>query len=715
MPDFEALAGVDQGLYLILLLLTLLPAFRVKTLVFRPIGGAMASSARWTFCLTGLALLVSLGQWGSTWLLYESFGWLYIKDKLLGFLPLILLPAIVTAMVSIPRLWRLSTRQQIVVPFVAVQGMAKAGADEEMEKRQEAAAPEMIVPIQALSLGAFLAALLQFILPSVTLQKEMLMIAWGVLLAGSSALWVWQSWQQQRYGQSGPLHRSRLIIRFLQGTFVLLLLTVCSLTWLNIERQASLLPDQMSMTNHTTIDTGTMQASAVDHTQHASAATPIQSVSVTDLRGPQTGVPDRKFSLIAQKTMLKLPSGKVVEAWTYNGQYPGPELRMKQGELIEVVLENKDISEGVTLHWHGLNVPNAEDGVAGATQDAVLPGEKHRYRFVAQQSGTYWYHSHQQSSEQVKKGLLGSLVIEPATSTGSPAVPKLDLTLVHHKLGGGAGITLNGMDGLLKEKVVPGTAVRLRLINADSFPVTLQLQGTSFQVAAIDGNEIHEPNLIANQTLRLAAGGRYDVTFTMPKQSVFLSQSKTDIGHGLLLSPDGSGEVPVLHPDLPVFDPASYGSPQPLPFDLQTRYDRDFRLVFDVQLGFYNGQLDGLWTINGNVFPNTPMLMVKEGDLVKMTFVNRSYMDHPMHLHGHHMLVLSRNGTPATGSPWRTDTLNVAPGETYEVAFRADNPGLWMDHCHNLNHAAFGMTMHLLYDGVTSPFQVGNQTRNHPE
>lgn len=699
MPDFEALAGVDQGLYLLLFLLTLLPAFRVRTLVFRPVGGAMANSARWTFCLTGLALLVSLVQWGSTWLLYESFGWLYIKDKLLGFLPLVLLPAIVTAMVSIPRLRKMSTRHQIVIPFVAVQGTAKTSANEEMARRQEAAAPEMIVPIQTLCLGAFLAATLQCILPSVTLQKEMLLIAWGVLLAGSSALWIWQSWRQQRYGQPGPLHRSHLFVRFLQGTFVLLLLTLCSLTWLNIARQASLLPDQMSKTNHETIDTGRMQASA----------------GVTDLRGPQTGIPDRQFRLTAQKAKIQLPSGKFVEAWTYNGQYPGPELRMKQGELIEVVLENKDIPEGVTIHWHGLNVPNAEDGVEGTTQYAVLPGEKHRYRFIAQQSGTYWYHSHQQSAEQVEKGLLGALVIEPATPTGSPAAPKLDLTLVHHKLGGGAGITLNGMDGLLKEKVVPGTPVRLRLINADSFPVTLQLQGASFQVAAIDGNEIHEPNLIANQTLQLAAGGRYDVTFPMPKQSVFLSPSKADNGRGLLLSPNGSGEVPVLHPDLPAFDPASYGSPQPLPFDLQSRYDRDFRLVFDVQLGFDNGQLGGLWTINGHVFPNTPMLMVTEGDLVKMTFINRSYVDHPMHLHGHHMLVLSRNGIPTTGSPWWSDTLNVAPGETYEVAFRADNPGLWMGHCHDLNHAASGMTLHLLYEGVTSPFESGRQTGNQTE
>jgi plastocyanin len=113
--------------------------------------------------------------------------------------------------------------------------------------------------------------------------------------------------------------------------------------------------------------------------------------------------------------------------------------------------------------------------------------------------------------------------------------------------------------------------------------------------------------------------------------------------------------------------------------------------------------------------PDTPMQMVREGDLMKTTFVNRSFMDHPMHLHGHHVLVLSRNGEPVSGSPWWADTLNVAPGESYEVAFRADNPGIWMDHCHTLDHAAEGMTMHLGYEGVTTPFEAGRATGNRPE
>lgn len=119
--------------------------------------------------------------------------------------------------------------------------------------------------------------------------------------------------------------------------------------------------------------------------------------------------------------------------------------------------------------------------------------------------------------------------------------------------------------------------------------------------------------------------------------------------------------------------------------------------------------------INGRLHPETPVLVVRDGDLVRVTIINRSPDDHPMHLHGHTALVLARNGQPTTGSPWWADTLNVAPGETYDIAFRADNPGIWMDHCHNLEHAAAGMTTHVAYEGVHTPFRAGKATGNTPE
>lgn len=86
-----------------------------------------------------------------------------------------------------------------------------------------------------------------------------------------------------------------------------------------------------------------------------------------------------------------------------------------------------------------------------------------------------------------------------------------------------------------------------------------------------------------------------------------------------------------------------------------------------------------------------------------------------MHLHGHHLLVLARDGIRATGSPWLVDSLNVENGESYEVAMVADNPGIWMDHCHNLPHAAEGLMTHLMYEGYSTPFIVGGEHANHPE
>jgi FtsP/CotA-like multicopper oxidase with cupredoxin domain len=225
---------------------------------------------------------------------------------------------------------------------------------------------------------------------------------------------------------------------------------------------------------------------------------------------------------------------------------------------------------------------------------------------------------------------------------------------------------------------------------------------------------LNQPGEIRNRTLPLAGGGRYDLTFTMPARPVELRTAGQGGGPSLALSPDGQGRAA---PEEPAgdFDPATYGRRAAAPFGPRTRYDRRFTLNLDSSFGFFDGRPAMRFRINGRVFPHVPALAVREGDNVKMTIVNRSYDHHPMHLHGHHVLVLSRNGRAVTGSPWWADSLNVAPGETYEVAFTANNPGLWMDHCHNLEHAKVGMMLHLAYQGVTSPYESGSATPNQPE
>ena len=163
-----------------------------------------------------------------------------------------------------------------------------------------------------------------------------------------------------------------------------------------------------------------------DHADHGWDGPPPQpgDVSVAELTGPQDGVPDVAVTLTAARGSFRLASGERIDGYTLNGTSPGPEIRATQGDLVEVTLVNENVSGGATLHWHGIDVPNAEDGVAGVTQDAVPVGGTKVYRFLAEDPGTYWYHSHQVSHEQVKQGLFGVVVIEPpaGSEAGLPDV-----------------------------------------------------------------------------------------------------------------------------------------------------------------------------------------------------------------------------------------------------------------------------------------------------
>ncbi len=163
-----------------------------------------------------------------------------------------------------------------------------------------------------------------------------------------------------------------------------------------------------------------------------------------------------------------------------------------------------------------------------------------------------------------------------------------------------------------------------------------------------------------------------------------------------------------------MLDLLSYGEPADLGFD-PAAADRHFDYIIGKRPGFLDGRPGLWWTINGRLFPEVPMFMVSEGDVVTFRIENKSDDTHPMHLHGHHAVVLAKDGVAATGSPWWVDSLEVGVGESYEIAFVADNPGLWMFHCHNLPHAAEGLVAHLMYAGVESSFVVGGDDGNQPE
>jgi len=442
---------------------------------------------------------------------------------------------------------------------------------------------------------------------------------------------------------------------------------------------------------------GQANAAAPGH-HHAAAG----GIGVDQLTGPRDGVPDARLTLTASRSQVRLTSGRTIDALTFNGISPGPEIRVRQGGLVEVTLVNADVQEGVSLHWHGVDVPNAEDGVPGVTQDAVRPGGQHVYRFVPDRAGTFWYHTHRDAVSTVQRGLFGALVVEEPVGSDAAEPDGVDRTVFTHQWPDGAEVVAAfDRDDRPARQVLPaGRQVRLRMINSSAEPNRVRVGGTPFTVAAVDGNPLRGAAPVAPGTeLLLAAGGRYDVTFTMPDGPVTLAG---EAATALALSPDGTAD-PVEPEEAAPFDPLTYGSGAE---SVPAGFDRTFDLRLDDGFGFSQGALGYVSSlINGRLYPAVPTLEVTEGDEVKVRITNRSFIDHPMHLHGHRVRVLSRNGAPTAGT-WSTDTLHVAPGEVYEIAFTADNPGIWMDHCHNFRHGANGMVMHLAYTGVHSPFSA---------
>ncbi|WP_026162795.1 multicopper oxidase family protein [Kribbella catacumbae] len=417
---------------------------------------------------------------------------------------------------------------------------------------------------------------------------------------------------------------------------------------------------------------------------------------VADLTGPRTGKPDVAVTLVAKKQKFTLASGESMDGFTLNGSSPGPLIRAKQGQLVEVTLVNESVPDGATLHWHGIDVPNGEDGVAGVTQDAVPVGGKHVYRFLADDVGTYWYHSHQVSSEEVRGGLFGTIVIDGADDDVIAAIHTYD-----------GKRTINGRTGSQRVEVAAGKKVRVRVINTDNTIVRTGLVGAQYKVIAVDGRELHGPTPVT-AAFPLAAGARVDLEAVVPASGALRLDAGTvsmEIGSGTASAePLPSATVDLL----------SYGTRAPLGLD-PAKADRRFEYRIGRRPGFLDGVPGLWWTINGHKFPDVPMYMVAEGDVVVMKISNSSGQAHPMHLHGHHAVVLSRNGVAATGTPWWIDTLEVGDKETYEIAFLADNPGIWMDHCHNLPHASEGLMTHLAYEGVSTPYQIGGKHGNEPE
>jgi len=482
---------------------------------------------------------------------------------------------------------------------------------------------------------------------------------------------------------------------------------VCLATLIGWVWAASRLPPSWSVMEMGTVELG---GHSRGH-EGGAAAGRVGGTSVADLTADPTRPADVALTLVARQQRINVPGGVDVDGYTLNGTSPGPTLRARQGQLVQVSLVNESVADGTTVHWHGLDVPASQDGVAGVTQDAVPAGGEHTYRFVAEQAGTYWYHSHQVSHEQVRRGLYGAIVIEPATADegtarGGPVTR--DVIALVHQLSGQP--TLNGR--VADEHVVadPGEAVRIRVVNTDDALMAVWAGGP-FTLAAVDGTTLTGAAEVAGQRVDVTAGARADIVVHAPADG---SSVRVHLGGSRSIVVGAAAAAPAVRQPAQVLDLLTYGTATPLGFDAGAA-DRRFDYVIARRPGLVDGRPGLYWTVNGRLYPDVPMFHVSEGDVVRFRIANESSESHPMHLHGHHVLVLSRDRVPSTGARWWVDSLEVAPGEEFEVALVADNPGIWMDHCHNLPHATEGLVAHLSYDGVTSPYLLGGHAGNRPE
>lgn len=411
--------------------------------------------------------------------------------------------------------------------------------------------------------------------------------------------------------------------------------------------------------------------------------------------------------------------------WRYNGSNPGPELRVKQGETIRITAEN-DLDEQTTVHWHGVRTPNNMDGVPHLTQKPISPGESFTYEFTALDAGTFWYHPHQRSFEQVGRGLYGPLIVEEH----DPVKVDRDVTWmlddwrvtksgeIRNDFGNSHDMSHSGRMGNLvtingkKMQVFParkGERIRLRLINAANARIfALDFQNHNPKIIALDGQPVtpHSPDsglVIVGPAMRVDL--ILDMTEDVNSSHAIVDRFYQGLEYQLTNLKYTSDKMRNKTPDDPIQLPKN-SLPEPNLINAECH-----EVLFNGgmmggmimrQMGLEKGpsmsmmgrmHSKKIWLINGVAAEGhimEPMLTLdlNRSHIVKMTNATAWY--HPIHLHGHSFKVLSRNGQLTPYQEWQ-DTVLMAPRERIEIAFVADNPGDWMFHCHILEHAASGM------------------------
>lgn len=415
---------------------------------------------------------------------------------------------------------------------------------------------------------------------------------------------------------------------------------------------------------------------------------------------------------------LGLPDVPETRIWGYDGLVPGPMLRVRQGERLSRRFLN-ELPLSSTIHWHGIRIENAMDGVPGLSQAPVQPGDEFDYDFVLPDAGTYWYHPHNFTPEQLARGLYGPLIVEEKTP---PAVDRDEVLIVddwridesgqihdvsfgsvHDRSHGGRlgnWVTVNGESGFSRV-LKRHERVRFRLINtANARIFQFGFVGGSGWVMALDGMPLDTPQPL--EQITLAPAQRADV---------FLDIDPTDDEPEVLFYAV-AGRDRIVISTFPVEGEARaerLDAPEPLtpnpvpPMESVAGIDTVPLVMAGGAMGgmreaVHKGETraiqdlagDGLvWALNGVVArPEKPLFAARLGETVRIGLVNDTAWPHGMHVHGHHFREVREDGS---FGPLR-DTILLDRGEKKDIAFVADNPGEWLLHCHMVEHAAGGMS-----------------------
>ena len=407
----------------------------------------------------------------------------------------------------------------------------------------------------------------------------------------------------------------------------------------------------------------------------------------------------------------------------YNGIVSGPVLRLHQDVLFRADVQN-GLDEDTTIHWHGIRLPNAMDGVPDLTQKSIAPGASFQYAYSPPDAGTFWYHPHDHTARQMGRGMAGALIVEEPEPAGFDRdvlwvlqdwelLPDNEIVdgfddVMQGMMAGRIGTTVT-INGTLPTPVPlrAGERIRLRLINACLARfMALRFAGHKVVVMALDGQPVTRPfepdgglTVIApaqRVDLLLEATGNPGSTYAVTDEFYGYdgSYKLTDLAYSVAPKLITSSKPITLPPN-----------PVPAP-DLKNPVRHHLTIVGGGMSGMGMGGMMGgmgmmgdsntpvaIWGIKGSNGLNegmTPIFTLPLGRTALITLTNTTDWWHPMHLHGYSFHVLSRNGVVAK-YPHIRDTVILRPKDTVDIAFVADNPGNWMFHCHVIEHSDFGL------------------------